>query len=232
MTYEHFVELLKDQVQIAALSFMALIYAIKIYSVMKKAAIKDRTPNHGNPSAGMRYSLMTIVMPWQMQSYRDHPTKYIEFAIFHLAIAVAISSTLIIPYFPNVMLIPAVLIPTMILCGLGLLCGLSRMIARIISPTMRLFSSPDDYFSIFLLNAYLASALLAIPNSATTVHDPGNWTIVLFFGLTTFFLIYVPFSKISHYVLWPFNRYLIGKHFGKRGVYPKHPESLIGSRNY
>ncbi len=86
---------------------------------------------------------------------------------------------------------------------------------------MRLISSPDDYFSLILLSAWLLSALAAIPLSGTN-----RWPEVVFFALTAFFLVYVPFSKISHYVLWPFNRYLIGKHFGKRGVYPKHPAGL------
>jgi hypothetical protein len=41
------------------------------------------------------------------------------------------------------------------------------------------------------------------------------------FGLTTFFLLYVPFSKISHYLYYPFARLYFGRHFGRRGVYPK-----------
>ena len=89
MTYEHFVELLKDEVQIAALSFMTLMYIFKIYGIMKKNLILDRTPARGDPNAGVRYSLMQIVMPWEMESYRKHPQRYVEFAIFHLGIAAA-----------------------------------------------------------------------------------------------------------------------------------------------
>jgi hypothetical protein len=44
--------------------------------------------------------------------------------------------------------------------------------------------------------------------------------LIAFFGLTAFFLVYVPFSKISHYVYWPFIRYYVGKHLGHRGAYP------------
>ncbi len=41
-----------------------------------------------------------------------------------------------------------------------------------------------------------------------------------FFILTAFFLIYVPFSKISHYLYYPFTRYYLGKTLGHRGVHP------------
>ena len=221
MSYEHFVHLLKDQVQIAALTFMAIVYIIKIRGVLKLNPIMDRTPKRGDPDAGMRYSLATIAMPWQMQSYRLQPLKYLEFVVFHLAVLAAIGASFIIPYWPQVMLLPLLQYGALGIIALGLLFGLSRLVRRMAREEMRLISSPDDYFSLILLSAWLLSALVAIPMSGTNA-----WQEVAFFGLTAFFLIYVPFSKISHYVLWPFNRYLIGKHFGKRGVYPKHPASL------
>jgi len=43
----------------------------------------------------------------------------------------------------------------------------------------------------------------------------------IFFLMTTFFLLYVPFSKISHYVLYPFGRVNYGMIFGGRGVLNK-----------
>lgn len=224
MTYEAFVEFLKDEVQITALSFMTLMYVLKVRQLLKKKPIVDRTPNHGAPNAGMRYSFATIAMPWEMESYRNHPIKYVEFAIFHIGVAIAITATLIIPYYPEIMLIGPVMKLSLLLIGLAFLAGVSRLVRRLASPTMRAFSSPDDYFSITLLDVYLVSAFLAIPNSGSH-----NWTEVLFFGLTTLFLLYVPFSKISHYLLWPFNRYYLGKHFGKRGVYPKQSGSLSPS---
>ena len=41
-----------------------------------------------------------------------------------------------------------------------------------------------------------------------------------FFLMGSFFLIYVPFSKISHYLYYPFTRYYLGKTFARRGVFP------------
>ncbi|MBM3334804.1 hypothetical protein FJY63_09095, partial [Candidatus Sumerlaeota bacterium] len=199
MSYEQFVEVLKDEVQISALAFMAVMYAIKIAQLLKRKPIVDRTPKRGDPDAGMRYSLMLVAMPWEMQSYQTQPLRYVEFALFHLGVASAILATFLIPYVPRAMLLPVIKVPCLILTAAGSVCGVLRFLRRIRSSAMRAFSSVDDYFTIVLLDAYLLSAFLAIPHSTTT-----HWTVVLFFLMTTFFLIYVPFSKISHYLLWPF----------------------------
>ena len=57
---EHFVEILKDQVQIVALSFMAIVYALRIRWLLKFAAPKERTPARGSQQAGINYAMMNI----------------------------------------------------------------------------------------------------------------------------------------------------------------------------
>jgi len=98
----------------------------------------------------------------------------------------------------------------------GCLIGVVRLIRRIASPYMRAISTPDDYFSLALLTVWLFFAVLAAPNSRPS----GEPVLLIFFILTTFFLVYVPFSKISHYLYYPFTRFYFGKTMGHRGVYP------------
>ena len=62
------------------------------------------------------------------------------------------------------------------------------------------------------------SAVLAVHNPDQTA--AGKWCLLAFFILTAFSLVYVPFSKISHYLYYPFTRYYFGKSMGYRGVYP------------
>jgi hypothetical protein len=47
--------------------------------------------------------------------------------------------------------------------------------------------------------------------------------------LTAFFLVYVPFSKISHYLYYPFTRFYFGKTMGYRGVYPIRRDRRAGA---
>jgi hypothetical protein len=80
---------------------------------------------------------------------------------------------------------------------------------------MRAISSPDDYFSLVLLTVWFLFGALAAPNSTAGGEGP----LLTFFVLTAFFLVYVPFSKISHYLYYPFTRFWLGRTLGHRGVY-------------
>ena len=64
--------------------------------------------------------------------------------------------------------------------------------------------------------AWFAFAFLSVPNK----FQDGEGVLLTYFILTAFFLVYVPFSKISHYLYYPFTRYYLGKTLGHRGVYP------------
>jgi nitrate reductase gamma subunit len=81
---------------------------------------------------------------------------------------------------------------------------------------MRAISSPDDYFSLMLLTVWFLFGVLAAPNDVAG----GEGVLLTFFLLTAFFLVYVPFSKISHYLYYPFTRYYLGRTLGHRGVFP------------
>ena len=47
--------------------------------------------------------------------------------------------------------------------------------------------------------------------------DLSGWMIA-YFIITALLLIYVPLSKISHYIYWFFSRYLFGMRYGRRGL--------------
>lgn len=211
---DEFLKILEDEVQIVALSIMAIVYITKIIWLMKFKPFVEKTPGKGSKRAGVAYSFSTIAMPWAMESSSRKPYKYAEFVLFHIGVLTAIIISFIIPYWPQVMANPIVLFIARTIIGLALIAGLIRIIRRLAYASMRYISSPDDYFSLLLLEIWLLFAFLAAPND-------NYWMMVGFFALTAFFLIYVPFSKISHYLLWPFARYYLGKHLGHRGVYPK-----------
>jgi len=196
-----------------ALIFMAVVYALKIRWILKFTPGKERTPARGDHGQGIRYAYATIAMPWELPSTRKHWFRWVEFAVFHVAVAVAIAVTFVMPYLPRLMSSPAAIYALQVTFALGALIGISRLVRRMVIPEMRVISSPDDYFSLVMLAFWMAAAFFAAPMTSETA-------IVAYFLLTTFFLIYVPFSKISHYIYWPFIRFYIGKHFGHRGVYP------------
>jgi hypothetical protein len=160
--------------------------------------------------------MMNIAMPWAMESVRKKPSFYAQFVIFHLGVAAAISATFIIPYWPKLFEIRGVVRLFQAVLAAAFIVGLMRLSRRVRNPAVRLISTLDDFLSLIFMILYFAVAFLAIPNRYQTA----EWPLILFFGLTAFLLVYVPFSKISHYLYYPFARYVLGKTMGHRGVFP------------
>ena len=128
----------------------------------------------------------------------------------------AIVQSFLIPYAPGVFESSVMVILFQVVIGLAFVVAVGRMIRRIANPVMRLISTPDDYFSLLLLTVWFAFAFLAVPNDISG----GEGIMLTYFIMTAFFLIYVPFSKISHYLYYPFTRFWLGKTMTHRGVFP------------
>ena len=208
--------LLENKVQIVSLLFLATVYIFRILWILRLEAARERTQPAGSKKEGIAYSLLNISMPWSMEVLRKKPGFYIQFLIFHLGVAAAIAATFIIPYRPEFFRTKPVVLVFQIIIGAAFVVGLVRLRRRLRNPAVRLISTPDDYFSLVLMILYFAAAVLAVPNR----YPAAEWPLILFFGLTAFFLVYVPFSKISHYLYYPFARYVLGKTLGHRGVFP------------
>ena len=213
--------LAEHTLQEVALTIMALVYTTRLIWLHKRfKAGKERQPPTGSPKTtpkkGILYSWSIIGMPWAMESTRTHPLMYLQFVIFHLGVVSAIGLSFIIPYGPSLLENPNVVMVLQVSIGAAFLVGVMRIIRRVGRKLMRAMSSPDDYFSLLLLTVWFAFAFLSVPNST----ENGEGVLLTYFVLTAFFLIYVPFSKISHYLYYPFTRYWFGKSMGRRGTYP------------
>ena len=213
-----FLHFSEHTLQEVALLIMAVVYSLRITWLLRYKAGRDRqAPTGASSSAkGILYSWMNIALPWAMESTRKHVFLYIQFVIFHLGVVAAIGLSFIIPYAPQLLKSHAMVVGLQIATGAAFIVALMRIYRRISDKYMRAISTPDDYFSLILLTVWFFFAVLAVPNR----YDQGETILIIFFWLTAFFLIYVPFSKISHYLYYPFTRYYFGKTMGYRGVFP------------
>ncbi len=214
----HFAE---HTLQEVALLFMVTVYVLRLLWIFHYKAGRDRQAptggSHTTPGKGALYSMANIAMPWTMESTRTNPFFYLQFAIFHLGgVVPAIALSFIIPYGPGLLNIGLVSVFLKIFIGLAFIVGCVRIIRRIAKPVLRAISSPDDYFSLALLTVWFFFAFWAVPND----YRNGETILLIYFWMTAFFLVYVPFSKISHYLYYPITRYYLGKTLGHRGVYP------------
>lgn len=139
--------------------------------------------------------------------------RYVQFVVFHLGVLVAISATFIIPYWPVLLKYGSIVMSLQIILGAAFIVGLVRLYRRIGDPALRLISAPDDYFALIMMIVFFAIGIGAVSNRL----DTDAWTLWLFF-MATFFHLYVPFSKIIHYLYYPFTRYYLGKTIGHRNI--------------
>lgn len=213
----HFSE---HRLQEIALLTMAAVYTLRVRWLLGFKRSRDRQAPTGpagtTKAKGILYSWANVAMPWAMESSRAHPLMYAQFVIFHLGVTAAIALSFIIPYAPF-LLDTFPLVPILqVIMGAAFVVSILRLYRRISDPVMRAISSPDDYFSLGLLTVWFAFAILSAPNRP----EAGETAILIYFFLTAFFLIYVPFSKISHYLYYPFTRFYLGRTLGHRGTYP------------
>jgi nitrate reductase gamma subunit len=209
--------ILENEVQIVAISFLIFVYILRIVWLFRFKSSKEKTYPEGNAKAGIAYSMLNVAMPWTMETTRKKHFFYIQFVLFHLGVTLAIGATFIIPYWPHLFEIKAIVWIFQFIVGVAFIVGLFRLYRRLADASIRLISSWDDYFSLILMILYFAVAFLAIPIN----YQRSEWPLILFFALTAFFLIYVPFSKIGHYLYYPFTRFFLGRTMGHRGVFAK-----------
>jgi nitrate reductase gamma subunit len=213
----HFVS---HRLQEVALVFMAVVYSIRLYWLFHFKAGRDRQGRTGrlstSPRRGALYSIANIAMPWEMESSRKNLFFWVQFVMFHVGVVAAITLSFVIPYAPGILKYEVVVWAFQIFIAAAFLVGCYRIVRRVVDPIMRAISTPDDYFSVLLLTVWFFFAGMSAPNNSTQ----GEGILITFFFVTAFFLIYVPFSKISHYLYYPIARYYLGRTLGYRGVYP------------
>jgi hypothetical protein len=209
-----------------ALVVMAIVYTLKIRWLMSFALAKDRSipgnPSQSDKKRGARYSLFNVAMPWSMESTRKPKgfVFYLSFVIFHLGVVAGITLAFVSTIAPDFLRVPVVGWTMIAFLVAAFLISLYRIARRTLRPLMRLISTPDDYFSLFMLTIWFGLG------ACTQAYLMGIWgmtsenLLIAYLYLTSFFLLYVPFSKISHYLYYPFTRIYIGRALGQRGSYP------------
>jgi nitrate reductase gamma subunit len=209
-----------------ALVVMAIVYTLKIRWLLSFNLAKDKSaPGNlaqSDKERGARYSLFNVAMPWSMESTRKPKgfVFYLSFVIFHLGVVAGISLAFVSTIAPDFLRIPAVGNTMLAFLFGAFLVSVYRIARRTMRPLMRLISTPDDYFSLIMLTVWFGLGVCTQAYLMGVMGMTSETLLVAYLYLTSFFLLYVPFSKISHYLYYPFTRTYIGRALGHRGSYP------------
>ena len=212
MTFDSALHFVEYELQIIALTWMAVLYTIKAVQLSRLTMPWERAPARGSRAAGSARAYAGIFMPGSRESTRLHPWRWFEFGAYHVGAVVAIFITFSLPFAPGFMT-RGVSIACAVLIAPALFIGFAKIYRRLAQPELRYISSLDDHVSLITLQSFFFTAVMVL------LFDTPGWRMAYFLVVAAF-LFYVPFSKISHYVYYGFSHALTGSRYGWRGVTP------------
>jgi hypothetical protein len=191
-------------------AILMLLYLLRLIVLFRRRLARDIASHPtGEIWRGTLDAFATLLAPWKMESTRRHWTRYVEFAVFHLGVFLNIALSFVLAYAPAGLSAPARGVALAVLAA-SLAAGSVRLVRRARLAEMRVISSPDDYIALVMVLLFLLTGLLS-------VLDWGPGTLA-YFSIAALFLVYEPFSKIRHYIYYPFARYFYGAASARRGL--------------
>ena len=172
-------------------------------------------PPRGSAAAGVLYAFTLAFTPGAKESASLHLPSYLAGIAYHLGIFAALVRLL-------TTLVPVTLpwaadVAAAVLFALGLVCGLALLAKRILDSNLRAISVPDDFLANLLVDATLATGIVASLDHA----------LVWLFQVTgTALLLYAPLGKLRHMLFLLASRLWSGATFGRRGVRPAPPPGV------
>lgn len=189
----------------AAIFVVGVVYVLA--SAQRRPYQAETAPIKGSPAQGVLYAYTLGMAPWAKESARLHWVAYIRGIIIHVAVFAAVPYLIATPWLAG-MILP-LRFSLAAFFGVGAILGLAGFWIRLADPSLRLLSTPDDYFSLALVTLFLASAAAS---AASIELLPAFWAIS---GVT---MAYAPFGKIKHFMFFFYERVFVGLFFGRRGT--------------
>jgi hypothetical protein len=163
----------------------------------------------GDEARAVLYSLSGAMMPWKKETAKGHFFSYAMGITYHTGIFLSFIWLFLI--FFNIGLPEVLRTLSSLVIAIGALSGLGLLVKRALTPEMRYFSNPDDYFSNLLVSGFLVLTVLLLryqgPKPAYLIYSG-----VLY--------LYIPVGKLRHSIYFGLARVYLGLFYGRRGVWP------------
>jgi nitrate reductase gamma subunit len=199
--------------------------AYRIVRVSLLGWSRDRVPSKGSKAFGtavayLKAALVWPFVPWVKNTFRRRPTIYLAGGLFHLGLfAIIFFGTPHMLVWKSLLGVGWWTLPLPVvdwLAAATLVAMGALLVNRLMDPVLRLITGASDWLNwavVFLpvLTGYL-----------TTHHVVSPYELI--FGVhvisVDLMLIWIPFSRISHFVFYFYAKTIHGAQFGKRAVTP------------
>lgn len=197
----------------------------RLVSVLMLGWSKDNIPPMGSKATGVAKSylkglLIFPFIPWVKNTFSKNPVIYLAGGLFHLSLFLVVffgAAHMLV--FKSLLGFGWATLPLPIIdwiAAVGIVAMVALLIHRLTNPVLKLLSGLPEWLNllfVFLpfLTGYFMTHHIGLPYEKI-------------FGLhvltVDILLIWIPFSRISHFIFYFFSRTIHGQEFGKRGVRP------------
>jgi nitrate reductase gamma subunit len=186
---------------------------------------RDRVPAMGSKAAGVVKSYLKGILiwpfiPWVKGTFRRNPLIYVAGGLFHLGLFVVIFlGTAHMLVWKSLLGFGWPTLPLPIvdwLAAVTIVAMVILFINRLINPVLKLITGPAEWINLLLVFLPMLTGYLMTHH----VLSPYEMLFSLHMLAVDVLLIWIPFSRISHFIFYFFARTIHGVEFGKRAVAP------------
>jgi len=210
--------------QVALLVFIAgMVY--RLVRVVSLGWQPDRIPPRGSKLGGAATAFLKSVIiwpfiPWVKNTYSRNPVIYLAGGLFHLGLfVVLILGTAHMLAWKSLLGFGWPTLPLPIvdwLAAVSIVAMIALFINRLVNPVLKLISGPAEWLNLLFVFLPMVTGYIMTHH----LWFPYEVLFSLHMLAVDVLLIWIPLSRISHFMFYFFAKAIHGADFGKRAVTP------------